>query len=77
MIAVGVARPRAHGQAMISTETKLTSAIVNRTSGGAATNQTTNVAIAMQITTGVKMPLIDVGQTRDRALSSPARPAPA
>ena len=58
IIAVGVASPRAHGQAIIKTETKLINAIANLTSGAAATNQTTNVAIAMQMTTGVKIPLI-------------------
>ena len=58
IIAVGVAKPKAHGQAIISTDTKLTSAIVKRTSGDAATNQITNVAIAIEMTIGVKMPLI-------------------
>ena len=58
MIAVGVARPSAQGQAMMSTETKVSSAIVRRTSTGAATNHTANVAMATQRTTGVKMPLM-------------------
>ena len=58
MIAVGVASPKAQGQAIISTETKLTKAIVKRTSGAAATNHTTKVAMARQITIGVKMPLM-------------------
>ncbi len=56
MIAVGVASPSAHGQAMMSTETKLTSASANRTSGGDATNQTTKVTTAIAMTTGVKIP---------------------
>ena len=58
MIAVGVARPNAHGHAMMSTETAATSASVKRVSCGASRNQPTNVAIAMQSTTGVKIPLI-------------------
>ena len=50
----------AHGQAMISTATAAAKA---RTAGAwhpatAATNQTTNVAMAIEITTGTKTPLI-------------------
>ena len=60
MTAVGTARPMAHGHAMISTAT---AAVKARTAGAVtpltlpATNQTTNVAIASDITTGTKMPL--------------------
>ena len=53
MIDSGVASPSAHGQAMISTATADTSASVNA-GAGPTTNQTTNVAIAMTITTGTK-----------------------
>ena len=58
MMAVGVARPRAQGQAMMSTETKATRAMVNRVGSGAATYQTANVAMATHSTTGVKTPLM-------------------
>ncbi len=57
IIAVGVASPSAHGHAMISTDTKFTSAIANRTSGGAITYHTMNVTTAIARTTGVKIPL--------------------
>ena len=53
-IAVGVARPIAHGQAMIITATKLTSAGVKRAPAGSRSNQMTKVAMARLITTGVK-----------------------
>ncbi len=55
--AVGTARPMAHGQAMISTATAAAKA---RTAGAAsaATNQITNVAMASEITTGTKTPLM-------------------
>ena len=46
MIAVGVASPSAQGQAMISTETKVIRANVNRVSTGARSNHTTKVAMA-------------------------------
>jgi hypothetical protein len=53
MIDSGVARPRAHGQAMIKTETAETRA--NVSAGlGPKSNQTTNVTIAMKITAGTK-----------------------
>ena len=53
MIDIGVARPSAHGHAMISTATALTSACAIRGSG--PTNaQTTNVTIAAAITAGTK-----------------------
>ena len=54
MMAVGVASPRAQGQAMINTETKVKSAMVSLVSGGARSNQSTKVARARQITTGTK-----------------------
>ena len=49
----GVARPRAHGQAMISTETAATSAKMND-GGGPPKVQITNVQIAKVITAGTK-----------------------
>ena len=53
-IAVGVARPIAHGHAMIITATKLRSAGANRSPAGIRSNQMTNVRIARLITAGVK-----------------------
>jgi hypothetical protein len=58
MIAVGVASPRAHGHAMMSTETAVTSAMLRRDSAGEANHQTTNVTRAMAITMGTNTPLI-------------------
>ena len=57
MIAVGVARPMAHGQAMITTPMKAVSARVNRGSGP-KTNQTTKVPAATRSTAGTKTSLI-------------------
>ncbi len=54
-IAVGVARPRAQGHAMMSTLTNVRSAYARRGSGPKS-NQTTNVAIAMSRTVGTKIP---------------------
>ena len=51
MIDIGVARPSAHGHAMISTATALTSACASRGSGP-ATAQTTAVATATTSTAG-------------------------
>src|ERR1022692_3325159 len=51
----GVARPSAHGQAMISTATADTSARVNA-GAGPAVNQTANVAMATAMTAGTKKP---------------------
>ena len=51
MIDIGVARPRAQGQAMISTATALSSATV-RLGPGPASNQTTKVTAATAITAG-------------------------
>ena len=53
MIDSGVARPSAHGQAMISTATAETSARVNA-GDGPAMNQTANVTTAMPMTAGTK-----------------------
>ena len=53
MIDSGVARPRAHGHAMMSTATDVTKAKV-RAGDGPKSNQTTNVAIAMNTTAGTK-----------------------
>ena len=53
MIDSGVARPSAHGQAMISTATAATRARVNA-GGGPTMNQTAKVAIAMAMTAGTK-----------------------
>ena len=49
----GVARPSAQGQAMISTDTALTSAKV-KAGSGPSWNQTMKVAMAMNITAGTK-----------------------
>ncbi len=54
MIAVGVARPSAHGQAMTSTATALTSA---RAASPATHQVSANVNAAITTTTGTKMPL--------------------
>src|SRR3546814_3826819 len=51
MIDSGVARPRAHGQAMMRTATAATSAIV-RAGAGPATNQMTKVQVAITMTAG-------------------------
>ena len=51
MIDIGVARPRAQGQAMISTATAFSSATV-RPGSGPRSNQTTKVIAAMAITAG-------------------------
>ena len=53
MIDSGVARPSAHGQAMISTDTADTSAKVSA-GAGPTTNHTANVAMAIAMTTGTK-----------------------
>jgi len=53
MIDIGVARPSAHGQAMISTATKLISAYANLGSGPNSA-QTANVTTAMPMTIGTK-----------------------
>jgi hypothetical protein len=53
MMAVGVARPRAHGQAMMRTETKLSRAKV-RLGRGPKIIQTANVRTAMPMTAGTK-----------------------
>src|SRR5207248_8109936 len=55
--AVGVARPMAQGQAMMSTETKLTRATASLLSAGERANQTRNVTIATASTPRVKYPL--------------------
>ena len=57
MIEVGVARPIAQGQAMISTATKLRSAKV-RAGSGPNINQIKKVIVAMAITTGTNTALI-------------------
>ena len=49
----GVARPSAHGQAMISTVTALTIAVANA-GCGPSTNQAAKVAMAINITAGTK-----------------------
>ncbi len=50
---IGVARPRAHGQAMISTDTAATRAKMN-TGGGPNTNQATEAHTAITMITGTK-----------------------
>jgi hypothetical protein len=55
MIESGVARPSAHGQAMMSTDTALTSPRVSAGSGPRS-NHTTNAPMAMKMTTGTKSP---------------------
>ena len=57
MMAVGVASPSAHGQAMMSTATKLTSASGRRVPAGAKSNHITKVRMAMTTTVGTKMAL--------------------
>ena len=57
MIAVGVARPIAHGQAMITTPMNAVSASVTRGSGPTR-NQATNVRAATTSTIGTKISLI-------------------
>ena len=54
MMAVGVARPMAQGQAMMSTETKASMASV-KAGDGPNTSQTTKVTAATPNTTGTKM----------------------
>ena len=56
MMAVGVARPMAHGQAITTTLMKAVRASV-RCGSGPGTNQTTNVAPAMTRTSGTKTSL--------------------
>ena len=56
MIDVGVASPRAHGQAMIRTDTVLSRARL-KAGSGPATSQTTNVRAASPITTGTNTPV--------------------
>src|SRR5260221_10535028 len=51
IIDIGVARPRAHGHAMMSTATALTSAYAMRGSGP-QTLQVTNASVAMPTTVG-------------------------
>ena len=53
VIDMGVARPSAHGQAMISTDTVATSAKI-RAGGGPTIAQTAKVQIAIMITAGTK-----------------------
>jgi len=53
MIAVGVARPRAQGQAMTSTATKLSRPYV-RDGSGPKSSQAIRVTVAMPITAGTK-----------------------
>src|SRR5262249_27482091 len=55
MIDSGVARPSAHGQAMISTDTAATRAKVSA-GAGPAVNQMVNVTMAMAMTAGTKYP---------------------
>src|SRR5690606_9282024 len=56
MTAVGTASPIAHGQAMISTATAAAKAGISGALS-TATYQTTNVATAIDITTGTKIPV--------------------
>ena len=53
VIDMGVASPRAQGQAMISTDTAATSAKMN-TGGGPTSTQATKVHTAITITEGTK-----------------------
>ena len=53
IIAIGVASPRAHGQAIINTATKFTRAKVNAGSGP-KNSQIINVKIEIKITAGTK-----------------------
>ena len=56
MIDIGVARPRAHGQAIISTATALTKAHARAGCSGAAMAHTKNVRMAITTTAGTKYP---------------------
>ena len=69
MIAVGVARPMAHGQAMITTPMNAVSASVNRGSGP-KTNQMTKVAAATQEHGRHEDRADPVGQALDRGLGA-------
>ncbi len=64
MIDMGVARPRAHGQAMIKTATAFTSACASRGSGPTR-DQTTNVITATTITIGNEPGGHGIGQPLD------------
>ena len=64
--AVGVARPSAHGQAMISTATAAVNAYAALSP---VPSQNPSVATAMPMTTGTKTPEIAVGEPLDRRLA--------
>ena len=66
MIDIGVARPRAHGQAIISTATALTKAQARAGCSGAAMAHTKNVRMAIPTTAGTKYPATSVGDFLDR-----------
>ena len=68
MMAVGVASPSAHGQAMMSTATDVYRACDSRVSAGARSNQATNVTTARHRTTGHEDAADPVGQPLDRGL---------
>jgi len=53
-MAVGVARPSAHGHAMISTAIAALTAKLNRAVSGPGTSQTTKVTAAIPMTAGTK-----------------------
>ena len=65
MIDIGVASPSAHGHAMISTATALTSACARRGSGP-TTAQTANASSATAITAGTNHAGHRVGEPLDR-----------
>ena len=67
MTAVGVARPMAHGQAMMTTAMNEVRASVIRGSGP-ATNQIRNVTLAVTSTNGTKTSADPIGQALDRRL---------
>ncbi len=69
MMAVGVARPIAHGHAMTTTPMKAVSASVMRGSGPNASH-TRNVPAATTRTIGTKTSAIAIGQSLDRGLAA-------
>jgi len=75
MIDIGVARPSAHGQAMIRTATALTSAWASRASSGPAIVHTANVATAAASTRGHEVRRHHVGEPLDRRAAALA-PSP-
>ena len=66
MIDVGVARPSAHGQAMIRTDDRVEQREVEGRLRARASSQTTNVSAASPITAGTNYAGHGVGEALDR-----------